>query len=196
MKKIAYMLLGSAIFCACGTQEVKVSTTGDTSTTKEAVVVPGDNTTTGTTANTTVDSRSADFAAKAASGSMMEVELGRWAQDHAVSQAVKDFGAMMVTDHSAAASQLQSIASAKNISLPAAVPADVKRHMDDLMAKQTKDFDRAYVDMMVDDHQKDVREFEEASRNLSDVELRDFAARTLPTLQKHYEAIKLIRSKM
>ncbi len=196
MKKIAGILLGSAIFWACGTQEVKVTTTTDTTTGKEVVVVPENGNTTGSNVNSSVDSRSMDFAMKAANGSMMEVELGRWAQDHAVSQAVKDFGSMMVTDHSAASSQLQTIASARNISLPGAVSADTRKHMDDLMAKQTKDFDRAYVDMMVVDHQKDVREFEEASRNLPDADLRDFAARTLPTLQKHYDAIKAIRSKM
>src|SRR5690242_3587027 len=49
-----------------------------------------------------VDKDVADFAVKAASGGMMEVELGKLAQQKAVSQRVKDFGAMMEKDHSQA----------------------------------------------------------------------------------------------
>jgi putative membrane protein len=38
---------------------------------------------------------------------------------------------------------------------------------------------------MVSDHKKDVKEFEKATKNLSDPELKAFAEKTLPTLQEH-----------
>lgn len=145
---------------------------------------------------TTVDAKSTEFAMKAANGGMMEVDLGRWAQDHASSLKVKEFGAMMVADHTKANDELKSIAASKRISLPGMVEGDEKKHMDDLMAKKGKDFDKAYVNMMVDDHKKDVAEFEKASKNLPDSTLKHFAARTLPVLQRHYTAIKSIKSKI
>ena len=65
--------------------------------------------------------------------------------------------------------------------------------MEELMEKRGKDFDRAYVSMMKDDHKKDVSEFENASKKLADAALKNFAAGTLPVLQKHYAAIKAIK---
>ncbi|MDP4213901.1 MAG: DUF4142 domain-containing protein, partial [Bacteroidota bacterium] len=47
-----------------------------------------------------VQKDASDFAVAAANGGMMEVELGKLAQEKAVSQRVKDFGSMMVKDHS------------------------------------------------------------------------------------------------
>jgi putative membrane protein len=145
---------------------------------------------------TTTDAQSADFAMKAAKGGMMEVDLGRWAQDHSANARVKEFGAMMVTDHSKANDELKSIAAAKNLSLPATVDPDQKKHMDDMMAMKSADFDRMYVNMMVEDHNQDVAEFENASKNLADADLKSFAARTLPVLKKHQAAIKSIKAKM
>src|SRR6185503_13939707 len=47
------------------------------------------------------------------------------------------------------------------------------------------DFDREYMDMMVKDHVKDVKEFEEASAKAKDADLKAWAAKTLPTLREH-----------
>ena len=55
------------------------------------------------------DKDATDFVMKAASGGMMEVELGKVAQDKGKSQRVKDFGNMMVTDHSNANDELKSL---------------------------------------------------------------------------------------
>ncbi|GAC1442451.1 MAG: hypothetical protein NVSMB63_10760 [Sediminibacterium sp.] len=143
-----------------------------------------------------VDQKSADFAIAAANGGMMEVELGKWAQDHAIDGKVKGFGAMMVTDHSRINNELKSIAASKNISLPAVVGAGDKKQMDDLMAKKMTDFDKAYVKMMIDDHKKDIDEFEKASKELTDSTLKHFAADKLAVLKKHYLAIRAIKNKI
>lgn len=49
------------------------------------------------------------------------------------------------------------------------------------------DFDKAYMKHMVDDHKKDVSEFEKASRSAKDPEVKAFAAKTLPTLKAHLQ---------
>lgn len=151
---------------------------------------------TGTTASVTpVDSKDADFAVAAANGGMMEVELGNYAQQNAMSSRVKDFGAMMVRDHSKANEELKSLAAAKNITLPTTVGADAKKHMDDMMAKKGKDFDKAYMSMMLDDHKKDVKEFEKAAADCKDPEIKSFASRTLPVLRTHLDSTKAITGK-
>jgi putative membrane protein len=140
-----------------------------------------------------VDEESADFAVKAASGGMMEVQLGDISQQNANSQRVKDFGNMMVRDHSKANDELKGIAVTKNITLPDSVGEDHKKHIDDLRKKTGRDFDKAYIDMMVDDHKEDVDMFDKAANNLKDPDLKAFASRTLPTLRAHLDSARMIQ---
>ncbi|MEO6548432.1 MAG: DUF4142 domain-containing protein [Ferruginibacter sp.] len=139
-----------------------------------------------------VDADSKNFAMEAANGGMMEVDLGKYAQENAMSDRVKNFGAMMVKDHSTANEELKSIASGKNITLPAQVESNAKMHMDNLMKKKGKDFDKAYMDMMLDDHKKDVKAFQKAASECKDADLKSFAGKTLPVLQGHLDSAKAI----
>jgi len=143
-----------------------------------------------------VDEESADFAVKAASGGMMEVQLGDAAQQLASGTRVKEFGNMMVRDHSKANDELKTLAATKNITLPDSVGEDHRKHIDDLKKKKGADFDKAYIDMMVDDHKEDIDMFEKAANNLKDPDLKAFAARTLPTLRAHLDSAQTIRETM
>jgi putative membrane protein len=137
----------------------------------------------------------ADFAVEAGNGGMEEVEMGKLAQSNAADQRVKDFGAMMVKDHSAAGDKLKALAQQKNIMLPAALGDKQQKMVADLQKKQGKDFDKAYMDMMLDDHKKDIKEFTKASTDCKDPDLKQFAAATLPTLQKHLDSVRSITGK-
>ncbi|QEC66702.1 DUF4142 domain-containing protein [Panacibacter ginsenosidivorans] len=142
-----------------------------------------------------VDKDAADFAVEAANGGMMEVELGKLAQEKASDSRVRDFGAMMVKDHSAVGDKLKSIAAAKNITLPAEMGDKAKKEMEDLSKKSGKDFDKAYMNMMLDDHKKDVKNFEDAADKCKDPDLKTFASTTLPTLRMHLDSAKAITGK-
>jgi putative membrane protein len=134
----------------------------------------------------------AKFAVKAANGGMAEVKLGELAASKATDKEVKDFGAMMVKDHSKANEELKSLAAEKNITIPSAVGDDVQKDIDDLSKKTGKDFDKSYINMMVSDHKKDIDEFEDAAKNSKDLAFKNFAVKTLPTLYKHLGAAKAI----
>ena len=134
----------------------------------------------------------AKFAVKVANGGMMEVQLGKIAEEKGVSKGVKDFGAMMVKDHTKANDELKSLASSKNITLPATVSDDMQKHIDDLSKKTGKDFDKDYINMMVRDHKDNIDLFEDAAKNSKDSEFKNFAVKTLPTLYKHLGAAKAI----
>jgi putative membrane protein len=134
-----------------------------------------------------------EFAVEAASGGMMEVQLGELAQQKASSQRVKDFGAMMVRDHTKANDELKSLAGMKNITLPPAPGEDHMEHIKKLSEKSGREFDRDYMKMMVDDHQEDVKAFEKCSDDAKDADLKAFAAKTLPVLRAHLDSAKVIR---
>lgn len=143
-----------------------------------------------------VDKDDADFAVTAANGGMAEVALGQLAQQKATSPDVKAFGAKMITDHTKANNQMMALAKQKNITLPAAIGNDEQKIMDDLSKKTGKDFDKAYVKAMVDDHDKDVKEFEKESKDGKDADVKAFATATLPVLKMHQTMIKAIDQKM
>ena len=96
---------------------------------------------------------------------------------------MKDFGAMMVQDHSAA-NDKQKPCTGKNITPPGTIGNDAQKDIDDLNKKTGMDFDKAYMNMMLSDHKKDIKSFQKAA-DLKDMDVRNFAVETLPTLQKH-----------
>lgn len=144
----------------------------------------------------TVNKDVSDFVAKAASGGLMEVQLGQYASQNASNDRVKAFGNMMVQDHTKANNELKSLASANNISVPADLSEEQKKHMDDLMKKKGKDFDKAYMSMMVDDHKEDIAAFQKAADNLGDTTIKSFAQRTLPVLQVHLDSANAINGSL
>lgn len=147
-------------------------------------------------AQTTLDENARTFITKAAGGGMMEVELGRLAQQNAASERVKNFGQMMVTDHSAANDDLKSVAKQKNLTLSETMPAEHQHHQEDLSKKKGSDFDKAYMKMMVEDHKKDIDEFEKASKNATDPDVKNFATQKLPILKKHLDSAQAIKKSL
>lgn len=165
--------------------------TGNTTDTNESVTSDTLNSNT-QSSGAPADSATVMFMTKAASGGMMEVQLGQLAQQQAQSQRVKDFGAMMVRDHGKANDELKSLASGKNVTLSDSLMPEHKHHVTGLQNKKGTSFDKAYMSMMVQDHQKDVQEYEKASNNLSDGEVKAFATRTLPVLRAHLDSATTI----
>ena len=137
-----------------------------------------------------------NFWSEAAIGGMAEVELGRLASTKAQNSEVKRFAEMMVSDHSKANEELKALAKKKNIILPTALDAEHQSTIQRLQGMSGTEFDRAYVDDMVEDHEADVQAFEKQSTDDSDPDAKAFAAKTLPTLQKHLDAIRAIQARL
>ena len=149
------------------------------------------NNTTGVLSN--LDKSDREFILKAAKGGMMEVEGGKIAQQNAMNQRVKDFGGMMDRDHSKANKELMSLASSKGLTIPQDSLLKANQSSLDNMRKMTgKNFDSHYMSMMVSDHKKDISEFEKASKNAKDADLRNWATTTLPTLRMHLDSAQAI----
>ncbi len=131
-----------------------------------------------------------DFATEAAQGGLMEVRLGELAQQQAKAEGVKDFGQRMVDDHGQANDKLKQIVEQKGIELPQDLSEDAQATYEELQGKSGAEFDEAYMDGMVSDHEDDVAAFEDYVENAKDPELRSFAEETLPTLKEHLEQAK------
>lgn len=127
----------------------------------------------------------AQFMRKAAEGGMAEVELGKLAQDKASNKDVKQFGEHMVRDHSKANDELKSLAASKNVTIPDAPSLKDKMLYERLSKLSGDQFDKAYMNAMIKDHETDVPEFRKESKIAKDSDVRAFAAKHLPTLEGH-----------
>ncbi len=145
---------------------------------------------------TPVDEESAEFFVKAADGGMAEVAAGKMAQEKATNPKVKEFAGMMVADHSGANAGLKELAAKKNVTLPDTVSSDHREDAADLAKKSGADFDKAYIDLQVKDHEKTVDLFEKGSSNVKDAELKSFIDQTLPKLKAHLDAAKALKKSM
>lgn len=127
------------------------------------------------------------FMKEAASGGLMEVQLGKVAAEKGSHQRVKDFGKRMQADHSKANEQLKKIAAKKGVDLPTEPSGEHKSTMDKLTKLSGAEFDREYMDAMVDDHKEDIEKFQTQADKGKDPDVKKFASDNLPVLKKHLE---------
>jgi putative membrane protein len=127
------------------------------------------------------------FIEEAAQGGMAEIQLAELALKNASSDSVKEMAQHIAEDHSKANEELKTIAAQKSVTLPSDVSMKHKQLAEKLSKLTGAEFDKEYTKAMIEDHKKDVMSFEKASKKADDVDLKAFAAKTLPTLKHHLE---------
>ncbi|HKO58510.1 MAG TPA: DUF4142 domain-containing protein [Thermoanaerobaculia bacterium] len=199
-----YWTLALCVFAlvACHKETNTSSDTTDTTMTSVSMTDTSSTTSTTTPIASTTGSVSPltdaekTFAMKAADGGMAEVALGGVAAQKATNGDVKNFGNQMVTDHGKANDQLKTWATNKGIALPAEMSDEHKKTAEDLSKKSGAAFDKAYMDAMVEDHEKDVREFQQAKSSVKDPDLKQWVDATLPVIEGHLQMAKDLRKKL
>jgi putative membrane protein len=133
----------------------------------------------------TLSTSDAAFMTTAARGGMAEVQLGQLAVQNGQSAAVRRFGQQMINDHGRANQELMALAQRKQITPPSGIGAEHQQTYDTLAGLRGSAFDRAYARAMVQDHQEDLRAYQNEAQNGTDADVKAFAARSVPLLQEH-----------
>jgi putative membrane protein len=122
----------------------------------------------------------------------MEIEAGKLAQEKGQSKAVKDFGKMLVKDHTAADKKVTSVAKQLKVELPTGAPEMKHEKLEKARALSGPEFDKAFTEAMVEDHKEDVEEATLARNKTPNPQLKKLLSELVPTLEKHRaEAEKL-----
>jgi putative membrane protein len=128
------------------------------------------------------------FVTKATQASLAEVELSKLALQKTQDEQVRSFAQRMVRDHEKASAELKPIARKHGIQAPAQLDAKHAKKLEDLKAKSGEEFDAEYSKIMMKDHEKAVGLFTRASQATQlHADLRNFASKTLPTLESHHQ---------
>ena len=137
-----------------------------------------------------------DFVHKAAMSDMYEVQAGKLAAEKGQSDAVKQFGQQMVDAHTKTTEELTGIVKTKNIKVDPPTKLDAKHQklIDDLNSATADNFDKAYAKQQVDAHQEAVDLFKKYAASGDDADVKQFAEKTLPTIQHHLDEAKKLPS--
>lgn len=204
MKNSILTLLAVAALASCNKKD-SVSTNSSADSTDLSSTVPTDTPQTlndsATVSNTVTDAKALSdqdktFVDAAAKGGMMEVMMGEFAAKNATNASVKSLGQKIAKDHKMANEELKKWATTVNYTLPSSMDAAQQKMHDDLMAKKGADFDKAYVDMMLNDHKKDIAAFKKQSADGTDANLKAFATKTIPTLENHLKESEKVKAAM
>jgi len=127
---------------------------------------------------------------------LAEVATAQLVEGKATNANVKAFAEKIVTDHTAANSELKTLADNKKVSV-AAEPSMVSKGKSKMLdMKSGADFDKAYIDSMITDHKKDIEAFEKEVTHGKDQDLKNFASKTLPSLKAHLSAAEAIQGQI
>jgi putative membrane protein len=130
-----------------------------------------------------------------------DIETGQLATERGSTKAVRDFGAMLVRDHSAVRKQGRDLAQKLGVTpTPPADDASARAHaeaMTTLRGKQGADFDRAFLDHEVKFHQ-DVIDAVNGTLlpAIQNAELKALVVKVAPAFQAHRDAAANLRQKV
>lgn len=198
LQSLSLSLLGALIICACGQADNAKNdpNTSDATTVDNAMRndtgATSNITNNSATATVTLDSMDQNFALKAASGSMAEIQMANMAMQNGSNERVKAFASMMIRDHGKASEELKAMAPTKSLTLPTQPMPEHMKHIDMLKGKTGAAFDKTYMQHMVMAHQADIKEFQKASGSAKDSSVKGFATRQLPVLRMHLDSAQAI----
>ncbi|MGY2258943.1 DUF4142 domain-containing protein [Pseudomonas sp. SDO55104_S430] len=140
-----------------------------------------------------------DFVDKAAAGGIAEIETSRLALEKSQSADIKEFANMMITDHGKANDELASIAKKNDIEVPDSTTL-VKQAKEKILDMRDESFDAAYANNQVKAHEEAIELFTKEANTVTDdktkgaTELKGFAQKMLPGLQKHLDMAKKLQA--
>ncbi|MGC1870670.1 MAG: DUF4142 domain-containing protein [Acidobacteriaceae bacterium] len=136
------------------------------------------------------DQQFVDFAAQT---DMVEANLGQLAQTAAASQPVKDYGQMLVTDHTKDFSQLNDAAHQVGLNVPDAIDAEHNKKMIDPFQKlKGAAFDRRYIHEMIVGHTEALAVYKKEADDAQNPVIKSYAEQAIPVLEKHLAGAKAL----
>jgi putative membrane protein len=132
------------------------------------------------------------FLKDAIRGNFSEVTLGRIIENRGASPRVRQFGSMLVTDHSKGLAQAQQIAARLRLRIPAMLTPEARQEQMVLRSLSGRSFDREVRRYMINDHRKDIAAFKAQARS-GDRATAGYAAATVPVMEKHLSMAESLR---
>lgn len=131
------------------------------------------------------------YIAQAANSDLYEIQAGELASKNGQSQQVKDFGRMMVTDHTRSSQEMKMLVDQGDFAVPVPTRLDAEHQamLDRLKQASGEAFDREYMAQQMTAHRKALALHQGYAQNGDDAGLKAFAAKVTPVVQKHHDML-------
>lgn len=133
-----------------------------------------------------------EFLVEATSGGLMEIELGKIAEQNAGSENIKDLARTMLEDQLKTLEELKALAAKKNVSIPNIPGEEYQKKISKLSKLKGPAFDVEYLKVMEKDHEEDVERYEKEALNGKEPEIRAFASGKVPGLKQHLDMARAL----
>lgn len=144
---------------------------------------------------TDADKSGVIFIEKGIKGGVAEITTAQMAKNNSDNPKIIEFANMIITDHDSIGQELKKLADDKKLVVNNTLSTEHQEMVNQLQAKKGAEFDAAYINMMVMDHEKDVKLFENESNNQS-ADIQKVAEGALPKLKKHLQMAQEIKASL
>jgi putative membrane protein len=132
--------------------------------------------------------KDAQFAVDAMNSHLTEIRLAELAMEKAIHPEVKKVAKMIADENQKATKELRELAVKKNISLPESIDDNAVNGYTTLNSKDVNDFDKAFCDRLVEEQKKSVERYDNASQDMTDADLRNYAASHIGNMRLHLDS--------
>jgi len=186
------LVSGSILFVSCNNENSSGETSSDTTaTTKDEAEDQNDS-----ALATKAAEKDAQFVVDVVAFNYGEVKLAKLAQQKSSNKELKDAAKMIETDHLAVLSDLKNIAIAKSITVPTEENGEAKDRVKDLSDDKAGEFDKEWLETLLDSHKNSISKFENAANDVSDPALKNFVNTVLPKLRIHHDKLMECHKKL
>ena len=131
-----------------------------------------------------------DFIQKAASGGMFEVESARLAMSRQATGDTTELAQTLIRDHSQANDKLKQLAQEKAIEMPEQMLPEHEQQLEQLRAAEGEQFSPMFQQVQAQAHKETIALFERCAQYCQDMDIREYASNTLPTLREHMREVE------
>jgi len=136
------------------------------------------------------------FIREAASLNLLEVRLGMLAEQRSSNTAVKQFAKQVAFSHSTMEQEWTSLAAQNRLLTSVALNSIQQQSVDQLSKLSGADFDRAYMNAVVANHEQDAGTLQRISTNAQSAAVKQLAAKDLATTQEHLSQARQVASQV
>ena len=132
----------------------------------------------------------AQYLTDAAEILLSEIEIGKLGLAKSSNPEVKKFAQALVTDHTKALEELNALANKKTISIPTTITEEGREEYNKLDKYTSAEFDKKFIDLTTDDHEKAVDKMTEIAQKATDADIKTWSSRQITVMLEHHEIVK------
>jgi putative membrane protein len=137
-----------------------------------------------------------EFVAKAIECCHCGKDVAERAAKNATDPDVRKFAQRLVEDHAKLHTELTDLAKEKKVGVVVGFSKEHKEKVAELDKLSGKAFDRKFIDVMIEAHEKAIKMLEQCQKEGKDEKCRAFCEKALPTLRKHLDEAKTLQKKL